>query len=108
MIQLNMKKSKKNILEKNGWKVSNADEFLKLSAEESALIEMKLTLSQNLRQLRLKRNLSQKELAALLESSQSRVAKMEAGDSSVTLDLLLRSLLSLGSSRKAIAKMLEQ
>src|SRR5581483_4278956 len=43
--------------------------------------------------------LSQAVVAKRLGSSQSRVAKMEAGDPSVSLDLLLRALLALGATR---------
>jgi hypothetical protein len=39
-------------------------------------------------------------------SSQSRIAKMEAADSSVWLDLLIRSLLTLGATTKDIARAL--
>ncbi|MEZ4589877.1 MAG: helix-turn-helix transcriptional regulator [Chloroflexota bacterium] len=40
--------------------------------------------------------MTQTELAALLDTGQSRVAKMEAADSSVSTELLIRSLFSLG------------
>ena len=60
----------------------------------------------HLRQLRRQANLTQEQLARFLKSSQSRVAKMETGDPSVSLDLLVRSLLVLGESRKSLAKIL--
>ena len=44
--------------------------------------------------------------AAKLRSSQSRVAKMEAGDSSVSLDLLIRSLITLGASDRELCKII--
>ncbi len=74
-----MRKTKKERLEKKGWKVGTAEEFLDLSPEESAHIEMKLRLSENLRRRRRRRRLSQVQLAKLIKSSQSRVAKMEGG-----------------------------
>ena len=98
-----MKASKKQRLERAGWKVGTADEFLGLSAEEVAYIEMKLALSESLRKKRIKKRLSQVELAELIASSQSRVAKMEAADSSVSIDLLVKSLLAMGASRKEVA-----
>jgi len=49
-------------------------------------------------------NLSQTELAKLLHPSQSRVAKMEGGDPSVSIDLLIRSLLALGASNRDLAR----
>ena len=101
-----MKSTKKKRLEAKGWKVSTAAEFLQLSPEESAYIEMKLALSKNLQERRKDKSLTQEQLARLLKSSQSRVAKMETGDPSVSLDLLVRSLLALGESRKSLAKVL--
>jgi DNA-binding XRE family transcriptional regulator len=89
-----------------GWRVGNAEDFLELSKEETAMIEMKIALAASLRRRRIRRKLTQAELAKVLKSSQSRVAKMEAADSSVTMDLLLRSLLALGVSRRDLAKTL--
>ncbi|MDX1430177.1 MAG: helix-turn-helix domain-containing protein [Rhodothermales bacterium] len=101
-----MRKTKKERLEKKGWKVGTAEEFLELSPEESAYIEMKLRLSENLRRRRKRRRLSQVQLAKLIKSSQSRVAKMEGGDPSVSIDLLIRSLLALGASDRELARVI--
>jgi DNA-binding XRE family transcriptional regulator len=101
-----MNTAKKKRLESKGWKVGAAREFLNLSADEAAYVELKLALSKNLQEYRRQKRLTQKELARRLKSSQSRVAKMEAGDPSVSLDLLVRSLLVLGASRKRLAEML--
>ncbi|HKZ43324.1 MAG TPA: helix-turn-helix domain-containing protein [Candidatus Hodarchaeales archaeon] len=103
-----MKPAKKKKLEAKGWKVGTVAEFLQLSPEEAAYLEMKLALSKNLQERRKNKSLTQKELACLLKSSQSRIAKMEAGDPSVSLDLLVRSLLMLGESRKSLAKILSE
>ncbi len=101
-----MHASKRKKLEKSGWKVGDTDEFLGLTPEESAYIEMKLALSRSLKEGRRKKNLSQVELAKMIKSSQSRVAKMEAGDPGVSIDLLMRSLLALGSSPEEMAKVI--
>lgn len=101
-----MREAKRKRLESKGWKVGSASEFLNLSPEESAYIEMKLELAEGLRAHRERHNLTQVELARLVKSSQSRVAKMEAGDPSVSLDLLVRSLLALGASRRAVTKVI--
>ena len=101
-----MKAKKKKQLKAKGWKVGSTSEFLGLSAEEAAFIEMKLALAQHLRKKRLKEPMTQTELAKLLSSSQSRVAKMEASDPSVTMDLLVRGLLVLGVSPKEVAKII--
>jgi hypothetical protein len=103
---MTVKQSKRQKLERNGWRVGTAVDFLGLSAEESAYIEMKLALSETLREEREKKKLSQVQFARLIASSQSRVAKMEAADSSVSMDLLVKSLLALGVARKKVAKAL--
>ena len=83
--------------------VGSVKEFLGLSEADAALIEMKLALSRSLRDRRKKHGLSQVQLAEWLHSSQSRVAKMEAGDPSVSMDLLVGSLLLLGASSADLA-----
>jgi transcriptional regulator with XRE-family HTH domain len=88
------------------WVTGSAYDFLKLTTEESAYVDLKLRLSRALRDYRKRLPLSQSELAKKLKSSQSRVAKMERGDPSVTIDLLLRGLILLGVSRSEIAKVL--
>jgi DNA-binding XRE family transcriptional regulator len=98
-----MKTSKRQRLRKAGYRVGSAGELLGLTPQEEALIEMKLNLVDGVKKLRAKHRFSQAELAKQLGSSQSRVAKLEAGDPSVSIDLLLRALLTLGSSRRQIA-----
>ena len=90
-------------LEAKGWRIGSAKEFLGLSEQEAAYIELKLTLGENLKKRRLQKKLTQVELAKLLKSNQSRVAKMESGDPSVSIDLLVKSLLALGTTKKDIA-----
>ena len=101
-----MRKQKKKRLEAKGWKIGTVKEFLGLSNEESAYIELKIKLAAGLRRRRQQRGLSQLELAAKLQSSQSRVAKMEAGDPSVSLDLLIRSLITLGASDRELSQII--
>ena len=97
-------KTKWRKLQEKGWKQGTVGEFLDLTPEEEAYIELKLQLSQAVRSLRRRKKLTQVEFAERLGSSQSRVAKIEAGDVSVSLDLLTRSLLALGASKKDIAR----
>ena len=103
-----MKQIKRDRLRRAGWAVGSAAEFLGLSKAEAALVDLKLTLSQKLRECRTRTRLSQTQLARLLGSSQSRVAKMEAGDPSVSIDLLVRSLLAIGATRKEITATIAQ
>ena len=88
-----MREDKRKRLEAKGWKVGTTQEFLRLTAEETAYIDLKVRLATSLRERRKRRRLTQADLAKLLRSSQSRVAKIEAGDPSVSLDLLIRSLM---------------
>ncbi len=101
-----MREEKKKRLEAQGWKIGNAGEFLGLSDEETAYIDLKLRLAESLREHRRHRRLTQVGLARLIKSSQSRIAKMEAGDPSVSLDLLIRSLLALGTSRRRLSRII--
>jgi len=101
-----MHKEKRERLEAKGWKVGSVDQFLELSPEEAAYIEMKLRLSENLRLRRRRRKLSQTAFAAMIKSSQSRVAKMEGADPSVSIDLMVRSLLALGASPEDLANVI--
>lgn len=101
-----MKKTKKVQLKRAGWKVGSAGEFLGLTDEESAFIEMKLALAHSLQERRVTGGLTQEELARHLGSSQSRVAKMEAADTTVSIDLLVRSLLVLGATRREVGRII--
>src|SRR5436309_14421568 len=79
-----MKLEKKHRLEAAGWKETTVKEFLNLSEADAQYIETKLALSRRLRQLREQPHLTQTKAASLLKTSQSRLARMEAGDPSVS------------------------
>jgi len=101
-----MNSAKKARLKGAGWKVGTAAEFLGPNKEEAAFVEMKLALARCLHALRIRRKLSQSRVAELVGSSQSRVAKMESGDPSVSVDLLLRSVLAIGASPTEVVRAL--
>jgi len=101
-----MRKAKRARLKAAGWKLGTVREFLGLSEEEAAFLEVKLALAKSLRKQRERKGLTQSELAELIESSQSRVAKMEAGDRTVSLDLLVRSLLAMGTTKRELARII--
>jgi len=100
--------TKRTRLEARGWRVGSAKDFLGLSPEEAALVETRLALSLALRSRRQALQLTQSELAHRLKSSQSRVAKMEAGDKSVSVDLLMKALFSLGAKPKDVGRALQR
>jgi len=99
-----MRRSKRQKLEKKGWRLGSAQEFLGLSEQEAAYVELRLRLADSLKARRRTQNLTQAALARRICSSQSRVAKMEGGDPTVSLDLLIRSLLALGASSRDLAR----
>ena len=99
-----MNREKRKRLEAAGWAVGSTAEFLGLPPEEVAYFEVRARLSDALRERRAQRGVSQNALAARIGSSQSRVSKMEAGDASVTLDLLIRSLIALGAGLPELAR----
>jgi ribosome-binding protein aMBF1 (putative translation factor) len=99
-----MRPDKRKKLEAAGFTPTTVEDFLGLTPEESDYIELKLALCRRFKEIRLKRRMSQATLAKMLKSSQSRVAKIEAGDASVSVDLVMKSLLVVGASRKDIAK----
>ncbi len=101
-----MNRAKKKALEAKGWKVGNVQELLGLSPHESVFVELKLTLSEMVSKRRQKQRLTQVQLAKRFRSSQSRVSKIEAGDSSVSLDLLVLSWFALGASRRDLARVI--
>ena len=98
-----MNHAKKKRLEAKGWKLGTAAEFLDLSDQEAILVEMKLSLSEAVRKSRKRSGLTQVDLARRLDSSQSRIAKLEAGDPGVSLDLLVRAALASGARRSEVA-----
>ena len=101
-----MKKAKTEHLSNSGWKVGTAADFLGLTDEEATLIEMKLSLARNIKERRLASNLTQEDLAGELGSSQSRIAKMEAADPTVSMELLVRSLLALGANQQDVGRII--
>lgn len=101
-----MKTAKLRKLEAEGWSVGSASEFLGLSVDEARLLRMRLGLVGAVRTARERSRLSQVELAERMGSSQSRVAKIESGDASVSFDLMLRALIAAGATDIDIARAL--
>jgi len=93
-----VEKKKRLRLEASGFRVGNAEDFLGLTPEECELVELRLSVSRAVRRLRERGKLTQQEVAAKIQSSQSRVAKIEAASGDVSLDLLFRGLFAVGGS----------
>ena len=97
-----MDKAKQDRLAAAGRRSGDAADLLELTEEEAAFVELKLALAEHLRELRTRNSWTQSQVARRLGSSQSRVARMEAADASVSLDLLVKSLLALRASRDEV------
>ncbi len=103
-----MRDTKRKKLETKGWRFGTAKDFLGMTDEEEAYVNLRLKLAEGLKARRHARGVTQVGLARAIQSSQSRVAKMEAGDPTVSLDLLVRSLLALGTSNRELASIIAQ
>ena len=101
-----MDSKKKKRLEAKGWVFGDAADLFGLTPEEARLIDLKLALRASIKEERVKQNITQTELANAMGSSQSRIAKMERGNPSVSVDLLLRALMALGMTNKQISKII--
>ena len=84
--------------------MGDVGDFLGLSAEERALVELRAAVSAAVRERRTRRSLTQAELAGRLGSSQSRVAKIEAGSGDVSLDLMFRGHFAVGGRAADVLK----
>jgi len=102
-----MEKMKLKKLEAKGWKLGDIDELLGLDKAEMAIVEMKVALAKAIVDKRKKTNITQNQMAKSIKSSQSRVAKIEHADPTVSFELMLRSLLSMGTTKKEIAKAIQ-
>ena len=101
-----MKDEARRRLVRAGWAIGDAGDFLGLSDDERQFVETKLALAEGLQRRRERLGLSQTEVALQVGSSQSRVAKMEAADKTVSTDLLLKCLFRLGASQRDVARLL--
>jgi ribosome-binding protein aMBF1 (putative translation factor) len=99
-----MDKNRIRVLEETGWKIGGIEDFLELSEEELAYIELKVELSEMVKDMRERKGLTQIKAAKLIKSSQSRLSKIESADTSVSIDLQIRSLLALGASKEEIGQ----
>ncbi len=101
-----MDSEKRKRLKAAGWVVGDTKDFLNLTTAEAELIELKVRLALFAKKQRKTKNLSQEALAKIMGSSQSRVAKIESGDPSVSLDLIVRALLTTGATRQELARVI--
>ncbi|OQY49175.1 MAG: transcriptional regulator [Candidatus Parabeggiatoa sp. nov. 2] len=101
-----MDKDKQAKLASKGWKIGTVNEFLELTPAEATYIELRLALSENLQQRRTQKQLTPSQFAQLLNANPSQIEKLETGEASVSLDFLIRSLLTLGATVKELAEIM--
>jgi DNA-binding XRE family transcriptional regulator len=101
-----MDEQKRKRLEAAGWAMGDANDFLGLTPVEAELVELKTRLALFAKEQRKVSNMSQDALAKKMGSSQSRVAKIESGDPTVSLDLIVRALLTSGVTRQELAQVI--
>ncbi len=91
-----MDRGKRKRIEAAGFRVVEVQDFLGLSDDEMQIVELRVALGRNVRRLREAQNLTQQQLAARFQSTQSRVAKIEAAAPDVSLDLMIRGFFAAG------------
>jgi DNA-binding XRE family transcriptional regulator len=91
-----MDEAEKKRLEERGYWVGDYGDFLGLTDAERQHVELRIALSSAVKKLRADQGLTQRALGKLIDSTQSRVAKVETGTVEVSLDLMFRAFFALG------------
>lgn len=97
---------KRKLLESKGWTFGSAADFLGLSPEDANYVELRIRLRDALKDRRQAAELSQKYPASAVGSCESRVGKMESNDPTVSVDLLISALISLGVSLSELGRII--
>jgi len=95
-------------MSKKMWKEGTVQEFLNLSDADMAVVETRVALTRALRRQRKMSRLTQTDMARAMRTSQSRVARIEAGDPSVSLDLVFKALYTAGLTLHDIGGVLKE
>lgn len=98
-----MDAERKKKLEAAGWKFGDYADFLGMTPEEKAIVEIRLAATREMERLRAENPISQEELARRMGTKQPNVSKLFKNPGNATLDTLFRALLALGSTPKKIA-----
>lgn len=88
------------------WVETDVEELLGLTPEDLVIIEFRAALAVALQRARKRKKLTQEEAAEQIGTSQAQVSKMEGGQSSITIDRLIKALAALGVSRPMILRAL--
>ena len=101
-----MDTKKKERLEADGWTIGSVEDFVGTTPLQLAYVDLTIYLADHLKKIRKSMGLTQTDLANLMGSSQSRIAKLERGDSSVSFDLMIRALIHLGIPPSGLGTMI--
>lgn len=82
-------------------------ELLGLTPEDEAIVNIRLALHRTLKEARARSGLSQAALAQRIGSSQSRIAKAEAGRGEISLELILRAAIASGATAREIGEAIQ-
>lgn len=91
-------------LKTDGWRVGTVHDVLGLRDDEMAYIDLCTTLRRAARDRREDAGLTQHALARRLGSTRTQVARMESGDPSGSIDLMVRALLASGATLAEVAE----
>jgi predicted XRE-type DNA-binding protein len=89
---------KRKTLEAAGWKFGDAADFLEMTDHERQLLNTRIELALAVRRQREARHLTQKQLGALLDTTQPRVARIERAAADVSMDQLVRAFTAAGGT----------
>ncbi len=92
-------------LEVAGFRVGDAGDFLGLTDAERCLVELRLDVGRAVRNAREKAGVTQQQLATKMQTSQSRIAKIEAAAPGVSLDLSLKAFFTAGGELSELIRM---
>lgn len=99
--------AQKKHLEAQGWQFGTVAEFLGLTPSQSAVIEIKIALSDRIKSRRQELGLTQRQLATRLKTQQPAIARLELGAGrTVTIDILTHTLLDMGVTSHEIGRIL--
>ena len=99
-----MSKKLERAIEAAGWKSGEVGDFLGMTEEDRQLLEARVELARAIRRYRTERSITQKELAAMIDSTQPRVAKIESAASDVSFEQLFRAVVAVGGRIEIIAR----
>ena len=101
-----MDTKKRKQLEAAGYQITDSADWLGLTPQEQAIVNMRVNFALEIERVRKASNITQRELADKIGTRQSGVARMLNNPTTATIDSLIKTLLALGASPKRIAALI--